>query len=89
MALTEFLDGLGDQGQGHVMDLEPRANVVEEGDGELTAQVFPELFKPGHHQQLAVGVVMEEFGGEQFEAEPFKEAKDPFRRFRCEETTGA
>ena len=41
---AEFVDGLDDQGQGHVVDFEAVADVVEEGDGELEREGYEDAW---------------------------------------------
>ena len=46
-------------------------------DGEFAAQVFPEFFQTGRHQQLSIGVLVQEFIAEQLESKPVEQGEDP------------
>ena len=73
MPLLEFVDGLDHLRQVDFVDFAAPADGLEQRDGELAAEVFAKFFKALQDHQVVVRVHVEQFVGEQLEAELFEQ----------------
>ncbi len=69
---AQFADGGGDGLRIHFVDLNAAADVLQQRDRQFAAEMFAEFFQAGQHRRQFGVVGIEQFVGEQPEAQCFR-----------------